>query len=192
MLWDTMVPPERFELPTPCSEDKCSNPLSYGGIMCLLYQYFCYNLFMNMKNIKNALIGMYIFLLVGGYFYVPNVLKHTEINEIDKDKETIEDTKPVKVTLIVEDLTSKQTFELKLTNKDSVNDLLENARDTNKIFFEKTRYIYGNELEKVNNKETPIGYHWKLFLNDSDITYKMDDLKLTNNTTYYLKLIKQN
>jgi hypothetical protein len=26
-----MAPPERFELPTPRSEDECSNPLSYGG-----------------------------------------------------------------------------------------------------------------------------------------------------------------
>jgi hypothetical protein len=29
-----MVPPERFELPTPALGRRRSNPLSYGGVVC--------------------------------------------------------------------------------------------------------------------------------------------------------------
>lgn len=34
-----LAPPERFELPTPSSEAKCSNPLSYGGKWANYTQY---------------------------------------------------------------------------------------------------------------------------------------------------------
>lgn len=49
-----MVPPERFELPTPRSEDECSNPLSYGGLLiATLYLKIHDKISFNEKNNKD-------------------------------------------------------------------------------------------------------------------------------------------
>lgn len=146
---------------------------------------------MKLKEVKKYLIGIYIILMVGGIFYVNNVLEHTEIDELDKDKEEVDKVHPVKVYLNLDDGTKTETYEVKLSTRESVNDLLENLRDNNKIFFEKTRYIYGDEIEDVNKKDISENYHWKVFFNDTDITYQMNDVRLVDNTTYHLRLVKK-
>lgn len=42
---NNLVRPDGFEPPTPCSEDRCSNPLSYGRIVS-------YTMFTNMLTEK--------------------------------------------------------------------------------------------------------------------------------------------
>lgn len=47
-----MVRPDGFEPPTLCSEDRCSNPLSYGRVTCLFYHGIRYNKLI-MPQIRN-------------------------------------------------------------------------------------------------------------------------------------------
>jgi hypothetical protein len=143
---------------------------------------------MKIKQLRNYLIFGYIVLLVGGSLYVTNVLDHTELLETDNDKDKVEEINEVHAYLNIE---GDKSYRVKLTTADTVNDLLEKLRDDKEIFFEKTRYIYGNELEELNKVKTPEGYKWKVFLNDTDVTYQMDKLRLKDETTYTLKLVKQ-
>jgi len=143
---------------------------------------------MKVKKLKNYLIFTYIALLIGGYFYVSNILNHTEVIEVDKDEEKVEEVKPLVVYLNVE---GDKTYRSRLSTEDTVNDLFEALRDNKELFFEKTRYTYGNELDEVGHTKTPDEYKWKVFLNDEDITYQMDKLRLKDETTYTLRLVKQ-
>jgi hypothetical protein len=50
-----MVRPEGIEPPTLCSEDKCSNPLSYGRVSSYIHPQ---SLFCQDKTPKKALTGL--------------------------------------------------------------------------------------------------------------------------------------
>ena len=140
------------------------------------------------NKLKNYFIIGYILFLILGALYVDSILKHTPIKEKGKQDQIVEEIKPVTVYLNVE---NDKTYKVDLKNQDSVSDLLDKLRDNGDIFFEKTRYTYGIEIEELGHVKTPEGYNWRIFLNDLDITPQLDKLKLVDQNTYILKLVKE-
>lgn len=141
---------------------------------------------MDRKKLNLVILG-YILLLVLGGLYVDNVLKHTDVTKLEKDEKNIAKISQVKVYLDIENI---GIFEEELKTEDAVNDLLDKLRDNGTIFFEKTRYTYGVDIEDVNHLNIPAGYKWKVYLGDEDITYSIDKIKLVDGTTYTLKLVR--
>jgi len=139
----------------------------------------------NKKTRNIALLGYAIFLSFI-FFYVKDVLKHSDVKEVHEDTQKVEEIKPVEVTLIVND---KDTYNLRLSNKDTVSDFLDRLRDNGDIFFEKTLYTYGSEIEDVNHTIIPEGSSWKVFFGDTDITHEVGDIALIDGATYELRLI---
>ena len=142
---------------------------------------------MNANLLKKYLIWAYILLLVGGFFYVRNVLSTKTIKELKNEKKKVEEVHPAKVTLIVQ---GKDKFTSTLWTNDTVGDFLNRLRDDKSIFFERTKYIYGTEISDVNKIKITDGSKWKIYYNGKDITFDIDDLKLEDESTYELKLVK--
>jgi len=143
---------------------------------------------MKLNKLQNYMIFGYILFLVFGFVYVRKVITSTSIKTYEKDNDKKESVKPAKAYLIFQ---GKDTFNARLQNIDTVGDFLNKLRDNDQLFFERTRYTYGTEISDVNHVKTPEGFEWKVFSNGTDITYAVDDIKLVDESTYELKLVKQ-
>lgn len=159
-----------------------------GAYHPILYQDICYNLGMKGINIKKALIWTYILFLFFGFFYVRNVLKTKSIKEVKKEVKKVEEVHPAKVSLIV---SGSKPLTGNLQSVDTLGDFLNYLRDENLLYFERTMYTYGTEINDINHVTTPEGYEWKMYLNQKDITFDIDNHKLLDGDIYELKLVKQ-
>ena len=138
----------------------------------------------NMEKAKKYFPTIYVILLIFSFFYVKSVLKEGDLREYDNEVEKVEKEHPVNVTLVVGD----RKYLVDLESGDTVLDLLEDLRGDDKFYYEKTDYTYGTELDSVNGVKPTLGYKWKLYKDDEDITYIMGDIFLTDDTTYTIRL----
>jgi hypothetical protein len=46
------------------------------------------------------------------------------------------------------------------------------------------------EIDNVYGIAPPEGYKWKIFFNDNDITQEFQNVYLTDEAVYYIKLVK--
>lgn len=140
-----------------------------------------------MSKYKKYLIPAYILLLVFSFFYVRSVLNNESIKVMEKEKieENVFEIKPAVTYLNIE---GGESYRVRLTNANSVYDILEYLRDENKLYFEKTSYTYGTELDIVNTLP-PNGYLWKVYYGDKDITYAIEELKIKDKDVYTIKLV---
>jgi len=140
------------------------------------------------KALRKKLSYLYVILAVatGIFIYYSLSLEPIQIVEKEPSKK-IEEVKPVKVTLRFEDGTS---YTKRMQNTDSVLDFIESLRNETNFIFEKTAYIYGTEIEHVNNVYPSEGARWAVFLAGDDITLQIGDVYLADGLIYDLKLIR--
>jgi hypothetical protein len=75
-----------------------------------------------------------------------------------------------------------------MKNTNTFDDLLEDLRDDNRFFFEKTEYIYGTEYELINNMNAPEGYRWNIYENGKNITFETKGRELKDEAVYKIML----
>lgn len=141
------------------------------------------------KNKKKLILG-YIGLLILGAFMVHNSLNQKEIKVEDKKEEkSVEEVKPVKVTLQVETTGYVTEYKTAMKNTDSILELLEELRMHKGFWYEKTAYIYGTEIDEINHMKAPLDSKWKVFLDEQDITFDIADMKLEDGKVYTIRLV---
>ncbi len=147
-----------------------------------------------LRNPKNLLILGYIIFLIGGGFYIRNVLKNGNFNLTQKDntKKDVFELKPTKVVLNVFNNVTTKSYNIRLENQDSVLDLLNTLRKKDDLFYEQTNYTDKIVIDDVYKQKTPSGFVWKVYKGSEDITNKIGDIYLADNDVYDLKLVKTN
>jgi hypothetical protein len=115
-------------------------------------------------------------MIILSSLYIHTTLQSTDldIKELpEEEKEEGRDKKEIDITITVLDDKNKVVKEIFLPNTDNtdtVNEVLENARENELLYYERVNFSYGTEIEKVMGKDLPKPYSWRVFLGDKDIT----------------------
>jgi len=138
-------------------------------------------------------MAIYALSVVTVFRYVNLVLKNDVLNVMEQQTTKKAVTiKPVKVTLNVELPQITLTYNLNMKNTDSVLDFLNELRRTTNFRYQKTSYVDRNEIDYINGIYPQDGFKWRIYSNEKDLTQTFEDTHLENNTTYVIKLIKEN
>lgn len=119
---------------------------------------------------------VYILMIVLTSLYIHTTLQSTDldIKELpEEEKEEGRDKKEIDVKITVLDINNKLVKEVLLPNTDNtdtINEVLEEARENELLYYERVNFSYGTEIEKVMDLELPENYSWRVFLGDEDIT----------------------
>ena len=145
---------------------------------------------MNFKKLYKLFPYLYAFFALFVFLFIRDVLNNNDITikKTEKKEKIVEDVKPVKVTLIIQGIGSNKVYERRLNNNDTFDDLLEELRDENLVFYEKTEYIYGTEYEQLYGVEIPDESVWKVYAGGEDITFKTNGVLLNDGWVYRLVL----
>ncbi len=136
-----------------------------------------------------AKIAYLIFILMS-VIYIKNVLDEDsfKVTEKEPDKKVVK-VKEAKVSLVVQTVDGQKEYSAKLTDGDSVQDLLVDLRDNTDFYYEVDMYTYGTELIRVFDKEPERGSAWAVFFGDENITKDMSQTKLKDKAVYTIKQI---
>ncbi len=134
----------------------------------------------------------YLLLLVAVIFYVKDVLKRGDI-KIGKGKEqqTAVEEKFVNVEITVDNGKIVKNYKTKLKNIDSVYDALDKIHDNDGFYYEINGYLYGTEIDCVNELCHGDGYKWEAYKDNIKITNVIKETNLNDDTKIELKLEKQ-
>lgn len=210
-----MVPPERFELPTPRSEAECSDPLSYGGkqlssiihhIYDIIYKtlysrvhktYFMKYKDLILKNIKPIAYSIWILLFVFGYVFVQKTLKEGDIKvSPEETKKDVLEIKEYVVYIKLSPNSKEPEIRKRLENTNTVLDLFQQTQDEfPQLFaFEKTDYIDGTKIDEYNHQKKPDMYDWRVFAEKDELKTDISDtfksLHIEDETIYSIELVK--
>ena len=200
--YEKLAPPRGFEPLTPRSEAERSDPLSYGGVRChyITKELNSHN-YSTQNNVKINYMGnnrtkiltiVYVFFLFFSFFYVKNALSEGSIDvEQAKEDEQVDEVKPVKVTLVVEDKNTQKTYTKRLKNTDALLAFLETVREEDGLFYEINSYTNDTEIVDVDKTDVSEEYRWRIFMDGKDVTNEMQDINLEDDKVYYLKLIEK-
>lgn len=132
----------------------------------------------------------YILFLIFTTIYVKNVLDEDsfKVTEKEPDKKVVK-VKDAKVSLVVQTIDGQKEYSAKLTDGESVQDLLADLRDNTDLYYEIDIYTYGTELISVFGKEPVTGSVWAIFLDDTNITKDISQTKLKDKAVYTIKQI---
>ncbi|OGC57293.1 hypothetical protein A3H26_03360 [candidate division WWE3 bacterium RIFCSPLOWO2_12_FULL_36_10] len=135
----------------------------------------------------------FLILILITVLFVRSAIKsdNVDVGTRKEKKEFV--VKPVKVKLnIVKDNLIIYDYPVSLQNDDSILDMLEYLRNHKGFTYEKFAYIYGTEIDNINNIKAPIGFKWHLLNNGKDITFEIGDTNLIDVEVYEIKLEKPN
>ena len=143
-----------------------------------------------LKN-KKYLPHVYVFALVVFGLYVRNVIANDDLKVEKKDQDKQEQTiKPVKVFLEVAGPFGTQNYEARLQNVNTVNDFLSHLREEEGLTYEVTEYNYGLAYEEVNGVSKTQDLSWRVFENDTEITFDTFGRELLDKGEYRLVLMQ--
>jgi len=133
---------------------------------------------------------VYLFFLLLVVVYVKNVLDTDSFKATERVPEKpIAKVKEANVKLLVETGNIIKEYSLKLTDGNSVQDLLYQLRKTKDFYYEFDRYTYGIVLVSVFGKEPDNGGTWAVFLDDKDITKDISQTNLQDKAVYTIRQI---
>ena len=144
------------------------------------------------KRLMNYWYFGYLILLAGGVFYVNTILNQNEV-KVDKEKpnKAAVEEKIVKVSVLVNNGKSEKSYQTKLKNIDSVYDVFDEIREDSNFFYQISGYLYGIEVDCINDTCATDGYKWIVYKNNVDITSVLKDTSLDDDTSLVLKLEKK-
>lgn len=135
---------------------------------------------------------VYVLFLLGSFAYVKAALKTGSVDVIEEKKESDGvDIKPVNVSLEVRTENYFKTYSYKKENVDTVMDLMSTLRKKTDFRYEKTAFTDHIQIDHVNGIYPSEGYEWRIYLNNEDVTQQFEDLYLTDDSTYILRLVKK-
>jgi hypothetical protein len=136
-------------------------------------------------------MAAYTVFLLSSVLYVNALLRTSTLDVIEEPAEKkVAEIKPVTVKLVVQYNGSDKEYQLKMNSTDTVLDFLNDLRKDGSFIYDKTAYLDRMEIDQVNGVTPLVGYKWKIFLSDKDVTQEFQDVFLTDGAVYYLKLIK--
>lgn len=141
---------------------------------------------------KKVLWLSYVIVLISLVFYVRNTLNDDFY--VVKDNEQItnfEEAKEAKVRLSVNIQGNEQEYSLRLTTKDSVEDMLKTLREDQGLYYEKDMYAYGIEITEVMDTLPKVGNKWAVMYEGSNITASINDTYLVHNASYVLTEVEE-
>ncbi len=143
-----------------------------------------------MTKFKKVFPFVYVIFGLLTFLYVRNVLKEEVITvgQSNVTKKTVEEVKPVDVSLVLESANQYKSYDLRKDNNETFDDFLEDLVANAGLEYEKTEYTYGTVYDKINNEVAPEGYIWKVYAGDEEVTYNTRGIKLTDGTIYKLVL----
>lgn len=132
----------------------------------------------------------YLLFILMSIVYIKNVLDEDsfKVAEKEPDKKVVK-VKEAKVSLVVQTVDGQKEYSAKLTDGDSVQDLLVDLRDNTDFYYEVDMYTYGTELVNIFAKEPENGSVWAVFLDDKNITRDISQTKLKDKAVYTIKQI---
>ncbi|PIS22048.1 hypothetical protein COT50_04040 [candidate division WWE3 bacterium CG08_land_8_20_14_0_20_41_10] len=135
----------------------------------------------------------YLIFLATTILYVKSVLDVDSFKATEKspEKPTVK-VEAVSVKLVTEINGTLTTYEAKMQSNDTVEDLLEELRKNQGLYYEKDLYTYGTEIVSVFDKEAMVGSKWAVLVGDKDITTKIANEYLSKGTSYSLKEVQVN
>jgi hypothetical protein len=133
----------------------------------------------------------YLILLATTVIYIKSVLDVDSFKASEKVVEKpAEKIRVVTVNLLlVERGQTTKSYTAKLRNIDTVEDFLKEVRDKQGFYYEKELYTYGTEILTVFDQIPEKGEKWAVLLNDKDITNRVSDEYLIDDSTYVIKQI---
>ena len=142
------------------------------------------------QRIYYFLFLLLIFIIV---LFVRSAIKSEDVDVGTRKEKKGFVVKPVKVKLnIIKSESTIFEYSVELQNDDTVIDLLEYLRNHNGFTYEKIAYIYGTEIDNVNNFRAPEGFKWRILNNGTDITFEIGNTNLKDKSVYEIKLVKSN
>lgn len=127
---------------------------------------------------------LYIAFVVLTSLYINTTLKNKDIDikELpDEEKVESRDKKDIDVRIIVMDINNTIAKEVLLPNTDNtdtINEVLEEAREQGLLYYERVNFTYGTELEQVLDIKLPPSYAWRVFFGTEDITNRIVKIAL--------------
>jgi len=128
----------------------------------------------------------YLFLLILGLVYINSVLNSPEVDveRPPRDEEVEErNEKEIDVTLtIIDEQGNKLSFyEHKIENKKTIDDLMQELRGTQNMFYEKVVYLDGLKIEQLLEREIPQNHEWQVYLENEDVTEQIEQVTFIDN-----------
>ncbi len=140
------------------------------------------------KNQKKTLSIAYVFLLVFIFIFSYRALNTEFVKVVEKEgSPKVEKEQEAKVTAYIE---NNKTYEVKLTESNTILDLLEELKKEEDLMFEKILYSYGIDIEHLNYVYPEEDETWAVFANGEDVTYELRDTYLEDHATYEFKITR--
>lgn len=142
----------------------------------------------------SRIINITLFLIfIFGFFLVKNTLSTDEIAIEDrKPQKKVEAVTVANVYLKIVAPNANKTYELRMDSTNSINDMLERARAQSGLAYEKYAYIYGTELDYVENIYSGDTKGWNVYETQRDGTRERItlflDKKIVDDATYEIVL----
>jgi len=143
-----------------------------------------------MQKIYYVLFLLLIFITV---LFVRSAIKSQNVDVGTRKEKQGFVVKPVKVKLnVIKDGSVIFEYQASLQNDDSLLDMFEYLRNKQGFIYEKIAYIYGTEIDNINNLKAPDGLKWRVFNNGEDITFEIGNINLEDEKVYEIKLEESN
>jgi hypothetical protein len=139
---------------------------------------------------RKILIVSYILLIMFSFLYVRWVLNTERIDIVtDSPPPPATETQTFRVYLIVDTGTTQYEYSFRLQNTNSVMRLIDEARKEDNLTYETEQYVDRMEFAHVMGIVPGDNRSWRVFYEGEDITYKVEDIKLSREAEYTLKLV---
>lgn len=131
-----------------------------------------------------------IYLLLGVFIYT-SVNKEDTVKVVEKEQRVADDdaeVHPVRTYLIIDNGYFEKEYYARLEDTDNFMTMLGYHRENSGLSYEKSEYSYGLVLDNINGMEAPYGYEWKVYDQDTEITYNLVGHRLEHEHTYTIRL----
>lgn len=149
-----------------------------------------------LKNKEFILVATYgIFLAISFGFINYSLKQDTMVFQQKEEPKPATDKKEVKIYVVAVGPNDKKLYqetipkEAGLFSTNTVEDLLELLRKTNRIKYTKVAYAWGEEIGSVNNITPAEGFAWRVYENDVDITGQLGEVRLKSTGKYAIRYV---
>ena len=136
-------------------------------------------------KLKTPLLVLGIYILLGLVtFSIVNETDQVKVS--DKEQRVPDDDAeihPARTYLIIDDGISTKDYYARLDTTDNFKTVLEYHRENSNLSYELIGYTYGTALDNINGYEAPDGFVWKVYDEEEEITYAINDVKLQHEHT---------
>jgi len=140
--------------------------------------------------LKPVAIVFIAYLFIG--LFISISIKRANVVPISEKEQRVPDddaeVHPAKTYLRVENGNDVVAYYARLETKNTLMNLFDYHMEVSGLTFEKISYTYGLALDNVNGLKAPGGFEWRVYDDETDITYDLKGIGLKNEHTYSIRL----